>query len=159
MTPTPLDSERLLWWTCDCWCSPLKRAWLEIFCECLMCFFAGKLVHIPVWGSWEIHRNSKVSNWEWDMWSFSGGYQINLKTSFKINKCLIFSGGLAESLVEALTGAPFIASRGSLLVPRMFILKDQFWWPDSRTKKQRFTFLFFQLRGKHPMHVHSRNLR
>lgn len=41
MKPTPLDSERLLWWTCDCWCSPLKRAWLEIFANAWFDFFAG----------------------------------------------------------------------------------------------------------------------
>lgn len=45
-----------------------------------------------------------------------------------------WSCGISSGGIDRTVWAPFIASRGSLLVPRMFILKDQFWWPDSRTK-------------------------
>lgn len=123
---------------------PFEKSMAGDFCECLIWFFCGERIHIPAWGSWEIHRNSKVSNWEWDMWSFSGGYQINLKTSFKINKCLIFSGGLAESLVEALTGSTsaLYCVQGFPFGSKDVYFERSVLMTRFQHKKQRFTLLF-----------------
>ena len=116
---------------------PLEKSMAGDFLRMLdLIFLRGSFAPYPSLG--KLGNSSELKSFKLGM-----GYVIvlrrlsnQLEDLLQINKCLIFSGGLAESLVEALTGAPFIASRGSLLVPRMFILKDQFWWPDSRTKNR-----------------------
>ena len=85
---------------------------------------------------------------------------FNLKTSFKINKCLIFSGGLAECLVEALTG-----SMSALYCVQGFPFGSQDVYFERSVlmtrfphKKQRFTLLFSNW-GENTQCTYTRNLR